>query len=237
MGGVTQLVKNVFLTNERKWSRKLMELVLAVLLELRLSKWEILQLYLNKIYWGHGVYGIEAASALYFGKQPGALSLGECAMLVGIIPAPELLSPYRDPSRGRKPQARTLRRMVEGGVLDVGAADAAMREALVLGREVEDGRAGPWRAPYFVSEVLYHLHAMYGKERVLNGGLHVYTTVDLEMQTAAEREVREAGAEYDQERMQTAQEGNDSAVEKEAAVAAARELKIAQLIAAQAQKR
>jgi len=99
------------------------------------------------------VYGIEAASALYFGKHPSLLTLGECAMLAGIIPAPELLSPYRDPSRGKKAQARSLRRMVEAGFLDPATAAAAVNEPLRLGIEGDDGSSGPWRAPYFVSEV------------------------------------------------------------------------------------
>eukprot|EP00897_Mesotaenium_endlicherianum_P010515 jgi/Mesen1/9492/ME000063S08949 len=106
----------------------------------------------GQIYWGHGVNGIEAASALYFGKHPSLLTLGECAMLAGIIPAPELLSPYRDPSRGKKPQARSLRRMVEAGFLDIGMAQAAAQDPLVLGSEGKEGNSGPWRAPYFVSE-------------------------------------------------------------------------------------
>lgn len=99
------------------------------------------------------MYGIEAASALYFGKHPSLLTLGECAMLAGIIPAPELLSPYRDPSRGKKAQARSLRRMVEAGFLDPATAAAAVNEPLRLGIEGGDGSSGPWRAPYFVSEV------------------------------------------------------------------------------------
>lgn len=74
-------------------------------------------------------------------------------MLAGIIPAPEYLSPYRDPSRGKKPQARTLRRMVEVGFLDAATAAAAVNEPLRLGVEGDDGSSGPWRAPYFVSEV------------------------------------------------------------------------------------
>lgn len=88
------------------------------------------------------------------------LTLGECAMLAGIIPAPEYLSPYRDPSRGKKPQARTLRRMVEAGFLDAATAAAAVNEPLRLGIEGDDGSSGPWRAPYFVSEVyiLQHIY-------------------------------------------------------------------------------
>ncbi|CAI5497438.1 unnamed protein product [Closterium sp. Naga37s-1] len=198
LGG--RLVKNVFLSNERRWTRKLVEIILAVIIERRMTKWDILHLYLNKIYWGHGVTGLEAASALYFGKHPSLLTLGECAMLAGIIPAPELLSPYRDPSRGRKPQARALRRMVEAGFLDIATATEAMQQPLRLGSEAKHGTSGPWRAPFFVSEVLYELAQRYGREEVVRGGLQVHTTLDLTMQDAGEKVVGDGTREYDQER-------------------------------------
>ncbi|KAF3966208.1 hypothetical protein CMV_009674 [Castanea mollissima] len=93
------LVKNTFLKTERTLSRKVVEMVLALALERIMSKRRILSCYMNKIYWGHGIYGIKSASIFYFGKHPSLLSLGESAMLAGIIPAPELRSPLRDPSR------------------------------------------------------------------------------------------------------------------------------------------
>ncbi|XP_024538827.1 uncharacterized protein LOC112349170 [Selaginella moellendorffii] len=203
-GGSTitqQLVKNLFLTNERKWSRKAVEIILALLLEKRMSKWDILRLYLDKIYWGHGVYGLKAAAAFYFGKHPSLLTLAECAMLAGIIPAPELLSPYRDPSRGKKPQARTLRRMVEVGFLDADSAAAAVNEPLSLSLEYQEGTCGPWRAPYFVSEVLYELTQTYGRDHILRGGLQIHTTLDLSIQDIAEKTITEALSEFDNERL------------------------------------
>ncbi|KAG0624468.1 hypothetical protein M758_3G250300 [Ceratodon purpureus] len=230
-GGSTitqQLVKNVFLSNDRKWSRKLIEMILAVFLERQMSKWDILHHYLNKIYWGHGVYGIEAAAALYFGKHPSALTLGECAMLAGIIPAPEYLSPYRDPSRGKKPQARTLRRMVEAGFLDSATAAAAVNEPLRLGVEGDDGSSGPWKAPYFVSEVLYELYQKYGRDEVLQGGYQVHTTVDLEMQEIAEKAVNDAGIEYDDERIMLAEKAIERCVEALGILEQAREQKMEQ---------
>lgn len=230
-GGSTitqQLVKNVFLTNDRKWSRKFMEMILAILLERQMSKWDILHHYLNKIYWGHGVYGIEGAAALYFGKHPSVLTLGECAMLAGIIPAPEYLSPYRDPSRGKKPQARTLRRMVEAGFLDAATAAAAVNEPLRLGLEGDDGSSGPWRAPYFVSEVLYELYQKYGRDEVLQGGFQVHTTVDLAMQEVAEKAVNDAGIEYDDERIVLAQKAVERCVEALGILGQAREQKMEQ---------
>ncbi|XP_050290677.1 uncharacterized protein LOC126728951 isoform X3 [Quercus robur] len=134
-GGSTitqQLVKNTFLKNERTLSRKVFEMVLALALERTMSKRRILSCYMNKIYWGHGIYGIKSASIFYFGKHPSLLSLGESAMLAGIIPAPELRSPLRDPSRGKSFQARVLRRMVEVGFLDIETALLVVKQGLHL---------------------------------------------------------------------------------------------------------
>ncbi|KAK2659551.1 hypothetical protein Ddye_006084 [Dipteronia dyeriana] len=134
-GGSTitqQLVKNTFLKNERTVSRKIVEMVLAIALERVMSKWEILSSYMSKIYWGHGIYGIESASAFYFRKHPSLLSLGESAMLAGIVPAPELRSPLRDCSRGKTFQARVLKRMVEVGFIDVEKALLIVKESLHL---------------------------------------------------------------------------------------------------------
>ncbi|XP_047958646.1 monofunctional glycosyltransferase-like [Salvia hispanica] len=129
-GGSTitqQLVKNTLLKNERTFLRKFVEMVLAVALERRISKLRILSAYLCKIYWGHGIYGINSASKFYFGKHPSLLTLGECALLVGMIPAPEVRSPFRDYSRGKTFQTRVLKRMVDGRFLNLEAALSAMR--------------------------------------------------------------------------------------------------------------
>ncbi|XP_021900810.1 uncharacterized protein LOC110816794 isoform X2 [Carica papaya] len=136
------LVKNSFLRNEPTFSRKIVEMVLAVALERKVSKQGILSTYLSKIYWGHGIYGIESASLFYFGKHPSLLSLGESAMLAGIIPAPELRSPFRDPSRGKTFQARVLKRMVKVGYLDIETALSVVKQCLHLRhdrRERADG--------------------------------------------------------------------------------------------------
>uniref|UniRef100_F6H0T6 Protein kinase domain-containing protein n=1 Tax=Vitis vinifera TaxID=29760 RepID=F6H0T6_VITVI len=124
------LVKNTCLKNERTFSRKIVEMVLALALERTISKWRILSLYMSKIYWGHGIYGVESASIFYFGKHPSLLCLGESALLAGIIPAPELRSPFRDCSRGKTFQARVLKRMVEFGFLDVETALLAVKQSL-----------------------------------------------------------------------------------------------------------
>ncbi|KAK6246170.1 hypothetical protein QUC31_000949 [Theobroma cacao] len=130
-GGSTitqQLVKNTFLKNERTFLRKILEMVLALALERTMSKQGILSSYVCKIYWGHGINGIESASNLYFGKHPSLLSLAESAMLAGLIPAPELRSPLRDKSSGKTFQARVLKRMVEVGSLDIETALSIVRQ-------------------------------------------------------------------------------------------------------------
>ncbi|XP_038984538.1 biosynthetic peptidoglycan transglycosylase-like isoform X6 [Phoenix dactylifera] len=134
-GGSTitqQLVKNVFLTNERKISRKFVEGILSLILERRMSKWEILYSYLNKMYWGHGKFGIESASLFYFGKHPSLLNVGESALLVGILPSPETFNPFTNPTRGKSSQARALRRMVAAGFLDLETALVIVSQPLCL---------------------------------------------------------------------------------------------------------
>lgn len=132
-GGSTitqQLVKISFLKNEHTFLRKIVEMILALALEGTISKMEILSAYLCKIYWGHGICGVQSASKLYFGKHISLLSLGECVMLAAMIPAPELRSPFRDTSRGKTFQARVLKRMVEFGFLDVEMASITVKQHL-----------------------------------------------------------------------------------------------------------
>ncbi|KAG9451009.1 hypothetical protein H6P81_010974 [Aristolochia fimbriata] len=138
-GGSTitqQLVKNVFLSNERKISRKVVEMVLSLILERQMSKRKILCAYLGVVYWGHGIYGIESASAFYFGKRPSCISLGESALLVGILPCPEGRSPLREPNRAKRYQARTLKRMIKAGYLDTQTALMFLEQSMYL----RDGR-------------------------------------------------------------------------------------------------
>ncbi len=104
-GGSTitqQLVKNAVLSHERSIARKAAEAVLAIMVERRLSKTEILEKYLNRVYWGHGVYGITGAAAAYFQKHPGELTLGEGALLAAMLPAPELYSPFINPKEAHR---------------------------------------------------------------------------------------------------------------------------------------
>ncbi|KAK8951384.1 hypothetical protein KSP39_PZI003429 [Platanthera zijinensis] len=134
-GGSTitqQLVKNVFLTSERKISRKFVEGILSLILERKFSKWGILYSYLSKMYWGHGKYGIEAASLFYFGKPPSMLNISESTLLAGILPGPEVLNPITNPKKGKESQARALRRMVSAGFLDLERALEIVSQPLCL---------------------------------------------------------------------------------------------------------
>lgn len=129
-GGSTiaqQTVKNIFLSNDRTMTRKLEELALAVQLERNYSKEEILELYLNTIYFGHGAYGVGEASRVYFGKEPGALDLSQCAMLAGLPQAPSAYDPISHPQEGAKRMTTVLALMAqEGYITPEEAAKSAM---------------------------------------------------------------------------------------------------------------
>ncbi|ONK60887.1 uncharacterized protein A4U43_C08F23740 [Asparagus officinalis] len=144
-GGSTitqQLMKRIFLSSERTMSRKFIEGLLSLIVEKRMSKRQILYSYLSKMYWGHGIFGIEAASEFYFGKHPNFLDVGESALLAGILPGPEFLNPYTNPKRGKRSQVRVLRRMVASGFLDLDEALDIANQPLYLRTEVKTNRTG-----------------------------------------------------------------------------------------------
>jgi penicillin-binding protein 1A len=188
-GGSTltqQLAKNLFLTSERSATRKLAELYLSLQIEQRYGKKQILELYLNQIFWGHNAYGCEAAAQTYFGKHASDLDLAESALLAGLIPGPELFSPYHSQSRARSRQSLVLHRMLELGLITKEQADAAAAAPLRV-----DGMRHVYNAPYFTTHVLSVLNERYGQRRVREGGLRVTTTVDLDWQYAAEKMVND----------------------------------------------
>ena len=199
-GGSTitqQLARQLFLTQERILSRKLTEMALALEIERRLTKDEILERYLNEIYFGQGSYGIEMASRVHFGKSTSKLTLAEGAMLAGVIRAPSIYTPYRNMGRARARQALVLERMVTLGMITPPQAEEAKRQPITL-KPPSAGLIGI-RAPYFVSFILPQLLDRFGEEVVYRGGLEVYTTLDTQMQALAEKAVRQ-GIERGQER-------------------------------------
>ncbi|HET6780792.1 MAG TPA: penicillin-binding protein 1A [bacterium] len=207
-GGSTitqQLARSVFLTSERTLKRKVAEALLAIEIERRLSKREILERYLNQVYFGQGAYGIEMAAQVYFSKPASELGLGESAMLAGLVRAPSRYSPYRNLELARYHQRLVLRRMVQlGYITRERAYEAGARQPITLARQRNVGLTSI-RAPYFVSYILPHLLERYGEEQVYRGGLQVYTTLDPSMQSAADRAVRDGLEEAHNARLNVSQ--------------------------------
>lgn len=187
-GGSTitqQLAKNVFLTQDRTLARKVEEVFLALQLERKYTKEEILEFYLNQIYFGHGAYGVQAAAQIYFGKNIEDLNLAECALIAGLPKGPGYYSPYEHWEVAKTRQATVLDRMAELGYITPEQAQAAKEQPLHL----SGLRATPKVAPYFMDYLSQYLVEKYGANAVYRGGLKVYTTLDLNMQKAAEEAV------------------------------------------------
>jgi len=188
-GGSTitqQLARNLFLKPDKTMSRKVQEAMLAVQIEREYTKEEILTFYSNQVYLGHGRYGVEAAAEFFFSKRAKDLSLAQGALLAGLVQAPEYLSPIRHPDRALKRRAHVLDRMREQKVITAEVAAATTKEPLGLTPSVEAGAPGL----YFAEEVRRYLIQKYGEEELYSGGLSVDTTLDLDLQAAAEQAVR-----------------------------------------------
>lgn len=190
-GGSTvtmQLVKNLFLTPERTISRKIAEAVLALRLEQIFSKDQILEMYLNQVYWGHNTYGVQTAAQSYFGKSAADLTLAEAAMMAGLIQAPENYSPFVNYELAKRRQATVLDRMLALNWITPEEAKAAKEQPIQLGSITSFGVS---RSPYLTEAVVQELESRFGKEAVLKGGMRVQTTFDLNLQAIAEETVRE----------------------------------------------
>lgn len=187
-----QLARSLFLSSERTFSRKVKELILAYKIELILSKEQILELYLNQIYFGQGAYGVAAATQTYYGKPLKDLTLPEAALLAGLPKSPNHYSPFRSPERAKKRQEHVLARMEEAGFITPQEREEAVNEALAFRKPSADSVA-----PYFVEYVRQYLVAKYGEAAAYKGGLEVHTTLNLPMQRAAEQAVREGLRELD----------------------------------------
>lgn len=180
-----QLARSLFLSPERTYDRKLKELILAYKMELILSKEQILELYLNQIYFGQGAYGVGAAAQTYFGKELREVTLAEAALLAGLPKSPNNYSPTRNPERAKRRQEHVLARMEEAGFITAEQRQEAAAETLTF-RHV----ASEQIAPHFIEYVRLHLVGAYGEAMVYKGGLSVSTTLNVEMQKAAEDALR-----------------------------------------------
>ena len=185
-----QLAKNLFLTDSKTIRRKLADAWLAIQIERRYSKDQILELYLNQVYWGHNAYGIEAASETYFNKSVRKLNLAEAALLAGLLGGPERFNPYRDPKLAKLHQVHVLRNMYHAGFITSGQLRAALTYPLHYPKEPPLVRES-YRAPYFTNYLLEHLVNRFGKDMVYRGGLRVHATLDLQLQEYAQQLLRE----------------------------------------------
>lgn len=193
-GGSTisqQTVKNLYLGHERTWWRKIRELPMALVLDLKYDKTRILEVYLNEVYLGQrgpvAVCGVQAASRLYFGRSVDALSVGESALLAGMIRSPGRYNPFVHPERAVERRGRVLDAMVRLGWIDEGVAGEARDEPLELG----SGRAGFHQARHLADYVRQELQSTYSADELAAEGLRVYTTLDTGVQEVAERALEE----------------------------------------------
>ncbi|MFQ5905889.1 MAG: penicillin-binding protein 1A [bacterium] len=185
-GGSTitqQLARALFLTQERSFVRKMKEALLAMEIERTYSKDRILEMYLNQIYFGHGAYGIESAAKTYFHKNVNELTLGEAALLAGVIRSPAAYSPLSNPERALRRRSVVLQAMVDAGKTTRREAAQANNSPLGISASRPVATKG---GPYFVEEVRKFIERRFGSRMLYRDGVNVYTTLDLDLQNKAE---------------------------------------------------
>ncbi len=198
-GGSTitqQLAKVMFLTPEKTIKRKLREAALAIKIEKNLDKEEILELYLNKVYFGHGAYGVEMASRIYFGKSVKDLTLSEASIIAGLIRAPSAYSPYNNIRRARGRQLIVLSRMEEEGFIKRSEKEKALAQPIYLSTKRRDIEVNN----YFLEYIRKYLIEEYGEEIVYRKGLNVYTTLNKKSQISAAKALQAGLQELDRRR-------------------------------------
>src|SRR5437868_12027421 len=188
-----QLARNLFLSPDRSFHRKVQETMLAIQIERRFTKPQIFTLYANQIFLGHGVYGFEAASEFYFSKPAKKLTLEEAALLAGVPKGPGIYSPVYHPDRAQKRRNLVINAMLEDGKITAAQAADARSAPLVLHLAHDSNSL----APYFVEEIRRYLEGKYGSDQVHEGGLKVYTSLDSDLQKAANRAVLDGLAAYE----------------------------------------
>lgn len=182
-----QLVKNSYLTSERTWQRKFTEIHMAYHLEKKIGKNRILETYLNSVYFGNGAYGIEAAAKVYFGKSAKHLTIGESALLAGLIRSPSSTDPFRQPQNARERRNIVLSQMETLGWLPNELSARLKEEPLRLNSNALSLYNYPH--PYFLDHVIEEAVKVHGltERQLFNGGLHIYTSLNREIQSSAER--------------------------------------------------
>src|ERR1700721_431623 len=188
-----QLARNLFLSPDRSFHRKVQEVLLAIQIERRFTKPQIFTLYANQIFLGHGVYGFEAASEFYFSKPARKLTLPEAALLSGLPKGPGIYSPINHPERSLKRRNLVINAMLEDGKITAAQAADARSEPIGLRLQHDPNSL----APYFVEEIRRYLENKYGADQVHEGGLKVYTSLDVDLQKAANQAVLDGLAAFE----------------------------------------
>src|SRR5947208_8090364 len=182
------------LTKQKLFDRKIREMILAIQIEKRYTKKEIFAIYCNQMYLGHGAYGVETASRLYFNKSNKQLSLEEAALIAGVFQTPERQSPYVDMKRAVQRRNVVLQRMADERYITQAQADAAKAKPIVTRGQPNQP---PGIAPFFVEEVRKHLERQYGAKTLYENGLSVTTTLDMKLQAAANQAIETGLRNYD----------------------------------------
>lgn len=196
-GGSTitqQVTKSFLLTPERSYKRKIKEAILAYRIDKTFSKEEILYLYLNQIYLGHGAYGVEAAAENYFGKSVSELNLAECAILAGLPQAPSRYSPFRFPERAKQRQIYVLNRMLAEGFID----NTEVSAAIDVEMDIKPRRN--WyieEVPIYTEHIRRYVEKKYGPDALYTQGLKIYAAVNIEMQKAARKQIEKGLRDLD----------------------------------------
>jgi len=188
-----QLARNLFLSSERTYTRKLRELLLAVQIERHFTKQQIFTLYANQIYLGHGIYGFATGAEFYFGKPATELTLEEAALLAALPKAPNSYSPIRNPEKALRRRNLVITSMLAAGKISAIEATVAKQKPIQL--HVQDDPNSI--APYFVEEIRQYLEKKYGTDQVHEAGLRVYTTLNIDLQQAANAAVLDGLAVYE----------------------------------------
>jgi penicillin-binding protein 1A len=188
-----QLSRNLFLTPDRKFRRKVQEVMMAIQIERHFTKEQIFTLYANQIFLGHGVYGFEAGSEFYFGKPARQLTIEEAALLAGLPKGPSAYSPINNPEKAERRRNLVLNNMMEDGRITALQAQEAKSRPLNLHLQSDPNNL----APYFIEETRRYLEKKFGTDQVHEGGLRVYTSLDLDLQKAATRAVLDGLAVYE----------------------------------------
>jgi penicillin-binding protein 1A len=188
-----QLARNLFLSPDRSFHRKVQETMLAIQIERRFTKPQIFTLYANQIFLGHGTYGFEAASEYYFGEPAKKLTLAEAALLAGLPKGPGVYSPINHPDRAMRRRTLVINAMLEDGKITAAQAADARSAPVILHLQHDPNSL----APYFVEEIRRYLENKYGADQVHEGGLKVYTSLDVDLQKSANQSVLDGLAAYE----------------------------------------